>query len=131
MILSFELTMPNVGSWNGKWSGAAKKYYKHRTVGVQQIRQLLGPDKKRRSFYYNFGDGWGANVFVEQVSAREKSRRERVSAGFYGYEWMISSILEFGKILNDAQQEDQRKIRADLEKAKQDRAFYDESLSRP
>jgi hypothetical protein len=131
MILSFELTMPNVGSWNGKWSGAAKKYYKHRTIGVQEIRALLGPDKERRSFHYSFGDGWGANVSVEQVSAREKARRERVSAGFYGYEWMISSILEFGKILNAAQQDERRKIIADLKKSEQARSFYDESLSRP
>ncbi len=36
MILSFELTMPNVGSWNGQWTGQSSKYYRHRTVSKQE-----------------------------------------------------------------------------------------------
>ena len=26
MIVCFELSMPNVGSWNGKWSGEDRRY---------------------------------------------------------------------------------------------------------
>ena len=26
MILSFELSMPNIGSWNGKWTGSERVY---------------------------------------------------------------------------------------------------------
>jgi len=64
MILSFESTMPNVGSWNGQWTGQSSKYYRHRNVSKQEAEKILA-DKERNSWYYNFGDGWGANVSVE------------------------------------------------------------------
>jgi hypothetical protein len=105
MLLAFELTMPNVGSWNGKWTGADKKYIK-----VLNITQRYGTSKaarlksaeilKERNYYYNFGDGWGANVSVKTVNAKEAARFRNESAGFCGYEWMVDSILKYGKILN-------------------------------
>lgn len=98
MILSFELTMPNSGSWNGRWSGASYAYYKHRTVSKKDGTEILG-ESGSKSWYYNFGDGWGANVSVQQVSSAEKNKRTRVSKGFAGYEWMIDEILKYGRIL--------------------------------
>ena len=56
-----------------------------------------------QSFYYDFGDGWGARVEVMPVDSREKRKREKVSAGFYGYDWMIDSILKYGDILTKSQ----------------------------
>lgn len=100
--LSFELTMPNVGSWNGKWTGADKKYIITKSVTDKffksDILPLLPPDKTSESFYYNFGDGWGANVHMEIVDATEKKKRQKQSKGFAGYDWMVKSILMKGTI---------------------------------
>jgi hypothetical protein len=101
-IMSFELTMPNVGSWNGKWSGADKKYYVVKNMSDKYVaskewfKQLL--EKGRDSWYYSFGDGWGANVSVEIVDSKEAARRRKISKGFCGYEWMIDSIMRKGEI---------------------------------
>ena len=103
IILSFELTMPNVGSWNGKWTGANKKYFvvrklSNKAFAAKEYLKDLTPPHGYTSFYYNFGDGWGANVHVERVTSSEAAKRRKMSAGFCGYEWMIDSILMRGKI---------------------------------
>ena len=87
--LIFTLSMPNVGSWNGKWSGTSNSYAVKRKVNRKIVESLIG-----KSFYYNFGDGWGANVSVKTVKNREK-----VSGKFCGYDWMIDSIIKNGKII--------------------------------
>lgn len=96
--LSFELTMPNRASWNGKWTGDEKKFFRGRSLDSKDAEILLG-GKDKSSFYYNFGDGWGANVLVEKVSAMENRKRLKKSAGFYGYDWMIDEIINHGRIL--------------------------------
>lgn len=102
MIISFELTMPNVGSWNGKWTGADKKYYHIRKVSKKYFdKQEHFKDlqaKSRDSWYYNFGDGWGANVSAEIVNSQEATKRRKLSKGFCGYEWMVDSIVYYGVI---------------------------------
>lgn len=107
MKVSFELTMPNVGSWNGGWTGAEKRYYviksffinsRDRSGATTGTITALLDGKFWQSFYYNFGDGWGANVRMEIVDAKEAAKRQRQSAGFCGYEWMIDSILKYGTI---------------------------------
>lgn len=108
MILSFELTMPNVGSWNGQWTGQSSKYYRHRNVSKQEAEKILA-GKERNSWYYNFGDGWGANVSVVKVLAGEKNKRERISKGFLGYDWMIDEILKYGRILERQERQEMRK----------------------
>lgn len=100
MTLMFQLSMPNNNSWNGRWSGAGKFYAIFKTFsgknGGARAQELLN----HRSFYYNFGDGWGASVAVTQVQRRQQSD------GFCGYDWMVDSILAHGKIMNDAQVKD-------------------------
>ena len=49
-MLSFQLTMPNVGSWNGKWTGERQLYYETRKAKKERENELDGED-----FYYNFG----------------------------------------------------------------------------
>jgi hypothetical protein len=103
-ILSFELTMPNVGSWNGKWAGADKKYYIIKSVNDKYFKsdvQKLLNEKTRQSWYYNFGDGWGANVEMQIIDAKEAKIRCKNSKGFAGYDWMIDSILKHGKITTE------------------------------
>ncbi len=103
MIVSFELTMPNRGSWNGRWTGEDNKYYaiKHITknsVEGKKVIELLN-SKESVSFYYRWDDGWGANVEMEIIDASQRRKRQKVSKGFCGYNWMIDSIMEHGKII--------------------------------
>jgi len=83
----FQLTMPNNNSWNGKWSGENKVYTVAKTLTNKQKARL------KESYYYNFGDGWGARVLVRPAKPREK-----VTNKFCGYNWMIDSILHHGEI---------------------------------
>ena len=87
MILRFELTMPNVGSWNGADAGSKAGLFIFRNLPKKRAEILDGD-----SFYYNFGDGWGANVFCK-IARRSKS------AGFRGYDWMVNEIIQHGRIL--------------------------------
>lgn len=101
-ILCFELTMPNVGSWNGKWTGADKKYYIIRKVSdrflnkQEYLKELI--EKGKDSWYYNFGDGWGANISVEIIDGTKARKRRKQSKGFAGYDWMVESIILKGII---------------------------------
>lgn len=102
MLISFELTMPNVASWNGKWSGHDKKYYviknlSKRFVDRQEFLKRL-VETGRDSWYYRWEDGWGASVIVEVIDGKEAAKRRKISGGFCGYNWMIDSILKIGKI---------------------------------
>lgn len=91
--LLFILTMPNVGSWNGKWTGEDRVYARERNA-----KQY--PNCKEDNYYYSFGDGWGANVEVRKVTVVEANKYIKKSVGFCGYDWMINSILLYGQILN-------------------------------
>ena len=95
--------MPNVGSWNGKWNGSNKKHFIIKKFSNKIFNEKVQPllnDNDHKSFYYNFGDGWGANVCMEIIDSKEGMRRIKNSSGFCGYEWMIDSILENGKIIS-------------------------------
>lgn len=96
-IISFQLTMPNIGSWNGKWTGADKKYYVIKRVADKTANKILEGDTSN-NFHYSFGDGWSANVRVELIDSIEAKQRRKNSAGFYGYEWMVNSILIYQDI---------------------------------
>ena len=91
-MIAFELTMPNVGSWNGIWSGANRRYIK--TFPERKVpKELWG-----KSFYYRWDDGWGASISVEKISCAEAKKLERISSGFLSYGWMIESIIKNGEI---------------------------------
>jgi len=100
MLVSFQLTMPNVGSWNGKWTGASKKYYVVQKIAPtwlkkqEHFKELL--EKGRDNWHHSWNDGWGANVTVEIIDASEAKKRRKESAGFCGYEWMIDNIKYYG-----------------------------------
>lgn len=102
MHISFDLSMPNNNSWNGRWSGEGRKYVRVLTVSnAKKTREKF--EKLFGGHYYNFGDGWGASVEVKEVTGAEKRKLVKESAGFCGYDWMIDSLRYYGKILNEQQ----------------------------
>jgi len=98
MILSFEITMPNVGSWNGKWTGKENLHFAFRNMPKKEAKKFMA-GKEAENFYYNFGDGWGANVKMKPIDAITKAKIQRKNSGFLGYDWMIDSIFKHGKII--------------------------------
>jgi len=93
MILAFELSMPGVASWNGRWSGEGRLYA--RVVNFGRGKAATERATRIRDtgyFHYSFGDGWRAGVSVRQVTSAEARRIRRKSQGFCGYDWMIDSI---------------------------------------
>ena len=119
--LSFELTMPNVGSWNGKWTGADKHYFVIKVVDNKTAAKIMngaeimpivegffnprqiGNTLPRKNYHYSWDDGWGASICVEQITAREGNKRRKLSSGFWGYEWMVDSIIIYDEILDTNQ----------------------------
>lgn len=92
--LHFSLSMPQNNSWNGKWSGEGKAYSivsKFRKTAAND--DLIGKILANSSYYYNFGDGWGASIDVEEVDAPRAKKLKKNSLGFCGYDWMVSSIF--------------------------------------
>lgn len=92
-MLCFQLTMPGNNAWNGKWTGENNKYYKFERLSPKREEELDG-----KYLTYSFGDGWTAGIEIEKIDSKEKRKREKQSAGFCGYEWMIKSILLHGEI---------------------------------
>jgi hypothetical protein len=100
--LAFILTMPNSGSWNGKWTGQGSIYARVKTFsnkGYEEVKDLEG-----KNFYYSWNDGWGANVEIRLIGTKEKRELLKASKGFCGYDWMISSILKHRKIMNSKEE---------------------------
>jgi hypothetical protein len=108
--LSFELTMPNVGSWNGKWTGADRKYYIIKSVSDKFFKMQIEPlleGKTKQNWHYSWNDGWGANVQLELIDAKEATKRRKLSKGFAGYDWMVSSIMQDGTITTSTERKKQ------------------------
>lgn len=99
MLVSFTLTMPNCGSWNGRWSGEKDLYVRVRKYNKEMINKFNILEKLENDFRYNFGDGWCASVYLEKVDSKEANTLRKRSRGFSGYDWMIDSILKNGKIV--------------------------------
>lgn len=51
-----------------------------------------------KEFFHSWDDGWTACVSVEKMDCREAARIMKKSKGFCGYDWMIESIIKYGKI---------------------------------
>lgn len=98
MLVKFKLTIPNVNSWNGRWSGENKKYILIRRLPKSQEDKALRIIGKGY-FHYNFGDGWSAGIYAEQVDSKDAAKFRKISDGFNGYDWMVESIIENEVIL--------------------------------
>jgi|688.fasta_scaffold1206191_1 hypothetical protein len=106
MLLAFYLDMPQCGSWNGKWSGRQKKY-----VLVKDFKthdQIENAKNILKVGYYNYSwsDGWCAGVTVEEVDAKTAKKIRRESDGFCGYNWMVDTICNYGKIMSNYEVEE-------------------------
>jgi len=88
--VEFRLAMPGRASWNGGWSGERRNYVLLREVDDTRAAQLDG-----RSWSYGWSDGWRAEVSARIVRDDAPSTP---SDGFEGYDWMVASILQYGKI---------------------------------
>jgi hypothetical protein len=98
-ILSFELSMPGCGSWNGRWSGASNFYAITKSFtgkrGVELAQKILA----HPHYSYGWSDGWRASVEVKAVDSKQAKTIRDKSKGFCGYEWMVDSICEHQKII--------------------------------
>lgn len=99
----FILTMPGVGSWNRKWTGADKLYCRTRSYPFNKktilTESVLGRVLAYENRSYDFCDGWIANVRIMVCTAQEKKNYDKKSQGFCGYEWMIDEIEKYKRIL--------------------------------
>ena len=95
MILVFELSMPGVASWNGKWSGEKDCYAVVRSL---KNKELVKRIVECGSYSYRWDDGWSAMVTVKVVTSVEANKIRKKSKGFCGYDWMVDSIIKHQKI---------------------------------
>jgi hypothetical protein len=99
----FKLEMPNNNSWNGKWSGEDKIHCIIKSYPYSKNKELSSSLKNvisaGKGSGYDFGDGWRAYVKISECTASEKKELVKKSAGFCGYDWMISDIEDYGHIL--------------------------------
>lgn len=98
--LAFELSMPNVGSWNRKWTGEKDLHclvfsYQSGKANNVVVDNIL----KTNYHYYNFGDGWSAGISIREVDAYEARSLRRRSTGFCNYDWMVDEIVALGRIV--------------------------------
>ena len=104
-VLLFEYGHTSVGSWNGDWAGRGATYAKQVAVDAKKLKELkeLGVSTEigsKSSFFYDFGDGWKAKVWMTVGYKKDFKDIMKVSKGFLGYDWMIDEILSFGRILS-------------------------------
>lgn len=92
-MIVFELTMPNRGSWNGRWSGESTRH-----IRVKHDKSVP-KEVWNKDFFYRWDDGWTACISVIKMPATEARKLEKESSGFCGYDWMIDSIINYHKII--------------------------------
>lgn len=101
MLIKFTLSMPNKGSWNGRWSGENNLYA--RVISFKgKEKESLAKELLDKGYYnYNFGDGWSMGISLEKIDSKEATKIRRASKGFCGYDWAINSIIKNQKIITE------------------------------
>jgi len=94
--VEFRLSMPNVGSWNGKWTSSAKNYSLVINLANKKCEELgIGPNGKY--WHHSWDDGWGAGITARIMFKGEKKPK---SDGFCGYDWMVYNIIDHNSPYN-------------------------------
>ena len=94
--VEFRLTMPGVGSWNGRWSGEGLNYTIVRRMGHRALEGIGVTLEKPERWSYGWSDGWRASICARVVPTGERLTK---SDGFCGYEWMVQEICLHGEIM--------------------------------
>jgi hypothetical protein len=101
--VAFFLSMPACPSWNGRWSGEGRKYVIVKRFTTAKGGLMAAKILAEGSYWYSWSDGWGANIEVQQVDGLAAGKLRKESDGFSGYDWMVDSIVSYGRILADHQ----------------------------
>ena len=75
--IAFILSMPNVGSWDGKWSAAKDVHCIIKTLKNQDVDKLFDKmPRQERNFYYNFGIArvYFYNYIIQYIKGAAKSK---------------------------------------------------------
>ncbi len=116
MYLCFSLSMPGKASWTGKWSGSGKNYVRAPNVGWSELKKKRAQYLIDNSpFFYSWSDGWKASIRIKEVDGKEARKIRRKTDGFCGYDWMIDSLLQYGKIYADYDEHNKRPLLERLE----------------
>lgn len=94
--LAYKLTMPHANTVSGRWTREKDLHCR-----VQRVREANWDNVKRlvgNTYFYDFSDGWVAQIDVTLVNEKRAKELKRQSTGFCGYEWMIKSILTTNEI---------------------------------
>jgi hypothetical protein len=97
MLLAFMLTMPGRNTWNGRWSGDGEVFCIVRNLGQSKAARVKG-GRLIGDHGYAWDDGWRARVRVFEVDSAMARRLRAKSKGFWGYGWMVDSLLKHGDI---------------------------------
>lgn len=94
--------MPSKASWDGHWSGEGRPYVIVKTL-FKKYYKGYSIDKilDQKDFYYTWNDGWTACITAKRVDSKTATKLRSESVGFYGYDWMVESILKIGRIDRD------------------------------
>lgn len=106
-MITFELSMPNRGSWNNRWSGEKNRYIvckREWGFSKESLNKIINQD-----YYYSWKDGWTACVSVRKVNGNTAKQLLKQSKGFCGYDWMISSIIRNGYIISPSEESQKEK----------------------
>jgi len=101
MLIKFTLSMPNVGSWNGRWSGENNLYARVISFKGKEKEKLANELLNKGYFHYDFGDGWSMGISLEKIDSKTATKVRKSSKGFYGYDWAIDSIIKYQKIITE------------------------------
>lgn len=92
--------MPNRASHNGSWSGDDRNYVIVKVFRSKKEIKNAETILAKRYYYYKWSDGWGANITVSEIDSKQAAKLRKKSHGFCGYDWMVTSICDYGEPLS-------------------------------
>ncbi len=93
MQLAFVLSMPGNNSWNGRWSGDGKLFAIIKTFTGKKREAKARELIEKRSFGYDFGDGWYARVDVRELKPGESRQIRKNSKGFWSFPYLCQHLV--------------------------------------